>query len=109
MRKLLLACALLLVTASPALAQGTTSRVAGTVTDDSGAIIPGATVTLTNEQTGVSFETVSNATGAYTFEAVQVGVYTISVQLQGFKKFVSSGNRVNIGETATINGPSLPP
>ena len=93
-----------LLTAGFALAQGTTSRVSGIVTDDSGAIIPGATVTLTNEQTGVSFETVTTASGAYAFEAVQVGVYTISIQLQGFKKFVSSGNRVSIGEAATING-----
>ena len=104
MRRLLLACTFVLVTAGLALAQGTTSRVTGIVTDETGAIIPGATVTLTNEQTGVSFETVSNASGAYVFEAVQVGAYTISIQLQGFKKFVSSGNRVMIGETATING-----
>ena len=104
MRRLLLACTFVLVTAGLALAQGTTSRVTGIVTDDSGAIIPGATVTLTNEQTGVSFETVTTASGAYAFEAVQVGVYTISIQLQGFKKFVSSGNRVSIGDAATING-----
>lgn len=86
-----------------ALAQGTTSRVAGTVTDTTGARVPGATVTLTNDATGVSFTTVTNDTGSYVFEAVQVGKYTIAIELQGFKKFVSAGNQVNIGEPATIN------
>jgi Carboxypeptidase regulatory-like domain/TonB-dependent Receptor Plug Domain len=89
--------------AAPASAQGTTSRVTGTVTDSTGAIIPGATVSLTNDQTGINFETTSSGTGTYTFEAVQVGSYTLSVQLQGFKKFVSSGNQVNIGTPTTIN------
>ena len=89
--------------AAPASAQGTTSRVTGTITDTTGAIIPGATVTLTNAQTGISFETVSTASGTYQFEAVQVGTYTLTVQLQGFRKFVSTDNRVNIGEPAVIN------
>jgi hypothetical protein len=89
--------------ATAALAQGTTSRVSGTVTDSSGARIPGATVTLTNDATGVSFNAVSNDTGSYTFESVQVGRYTLAVELQGFKKFVSAANNVSIGEPATIN------
>jgi hypothetical protein len=84
-------------------AQGTTSRVAGTVTDTSGAFVPGATVTLTNDATGVSFTTVTNASGAYAFEAVQVGRYTVAIELQGFKRFVSSDNAVTIGEPTTIN------
>jgi hypothetical protein len=90
-------------TAAPASGQGTTSRVTGTVTDQTGAIIPGATVTLANDDTGVSFETVTGSSGTYLFEAVQIGSYTVTVQLQGFKKFVSAANRVNIGEPATIN------
>jgi hypothetical protein len=93
----------LTIWAAPASAQGTTSRVTGTVTDSSGAVIPGATVTLTNAQTGISFETVSTAAGTYQFEAVQIGTYTLTVQLQGFRKFVSTDNRVNIGEAAIIN------
>lgn len=88
---------------APAAAQGTTSRVVGLVKDTSGGIIPGATVTLTNEGTGASFVTVTTAAGTYTFEAVQVGVYTVTVELQGFKKFVSSGHRVVIGEPTTVN------
>jgi hypothetical protein len=89
--------------AASAHAQGTTSRVVGTVIDTSGGRIPGATVTLTNEATGVSFTSVTTDAGAYGFEAVQVGRYTLAVELQGFKKFVSTGNQVNIGDPATIN------
>jgi hypothetical protein len=73
---------------APVSAQGTTSRVSGTVTDTTGAVLPGATVTLTNDDTGVSFETVTGPSGQYLFEAVQVGRYTVTVQLSGFKKFV---------------------
>lgn len=93
---------------SGAAAQGTTSRVAGHVTDSSGATIPGATVTLTNEGTGVTFASVTTDTGNYVFDAVQVGKYTVAVELQGFKRFVSTGNTVNIGEPATINAVLTP-
>jgi hypothetical protein len=89
--------------AGTAYAQGTTSRLVGTVSDTTGAVIPGATVTLTNEGTGVSFTTATTAAGTYTFEALQVGSYTVTVELSGFKKFVSTGNRVTIGQPATVN------
>src|SRR5947199_5079944 len=88
---------------SRAAAQGTTSRVLGVVTDQTGAIVPGATVTLSNEATGVSYNTTTTGAGTYAFEAIQVGTYSLTVELQGFKKFVSTGNAVNISEPTTIN------
>src|SRR5262249_22164633 len=94
---------LLLAVAVRAQAQGTTSRVLGVVTDQSGGVIPGATVTLTNESNGVSFTTYATAADTYTFEAIQVGTYSLTVELQGFKKFISRGNVVNISEPATMN------
>lgn len=103
MRRLAMAFAVVLIASSVALAQGTTSRVVGTVTDRSGSVVPGATVTLTNEATGVAFMAVTNETGNYAFEAVQVGTYAVAVELQGFKRFSSTGNAVRIGEAATIN------
>ncbi len=101
-----LACCLL--AAAPAAAQGTTSRVVGMVADSSGGRIPGASVTLTNDNTGVSFASVTGESGTYAFDAVQVGTYTLAVELPGFKKFVSSGNSVNIGEPTTINATLTP-
>src|SRR5687768_8233598 len=88
---------------SSAAAQGTTSRVAGTITDRDGGRLPGATVTLRNEATGVTFDTVTNENGTYSFDSVQVGRYTLTVELQGFKRFTSADNQVRIGEPATIN------
>ena len=88
---------------SPGAAQGTTSRVAGTVTDTEGGRLPGVTVTLRNDDTGVTFTAVTNESGTYAFESVQVGRYTVTCELQGFKRFVSADNQVRIGEPATIN------
>jgi hypothetical protein len=86
-----------------AFAQGTTSRVVGTVQDPGGAVVPDATVTLTNEATKVSFETTTTSAGAYVFESVQVGTYTITVEKTGFKRFLSAGNELNIGQPMTVN------
>ncbi len=84
-------------------AQGTTSRVTGTVTDQSGAAVPGATVTLTNTATTVEFTTTTSGSGVYGFDAVQVSTYTITVQKDGFKKFVSSSNAVSLGQPTTVD------
>ncbi len=90
-------------TAFNASAQGTTSRITGTVTDNSGSAVSGATVTLKNEGTNASITVESSDSGAYTFDLIQVGTYTVSVEKQGFKKFVSTGNLVNINQSATVN------
>ncbi|MGH9331709.1 MAG: carboxypeptidase regulatory-like domain-containing protein [Vicinamibacterales bacterium] len=89
--------------APAARAQGTTSRVVGTVTDATSGVLPGATVTLTNEATNVAFATVTTSAGTYVFEAVQTGRYTIAAELSGFKKFVSTNNPVVVGTPTTIN------
>ncbi|MPY90113.1 MAG: TonB-dependent receptor plug domain-containing protein [Luteitalea sp.] len=96
-------CAVLLGPAVRAWAQGTTSRVSGSVSDSSGGSIPGATVTLTNESTAVAFTTVTSNTGVYVFEAVGVGTYTVKVELDGFKTFVATENVVSLGQTTTVN------
>lgn len=83
--------------------QGTTSRVTGTVQDANSAAIAGATVTLTNEATAVSFTAQTSDSGTYSFDLVQVGKYTVSIEKQGFKKFVSQGNPVNVNQPATVN------
>ncbi len=83
--------------------QGTTSRVTGTVQDANGASVPGAMVTLTNEATGVSFTTETSDSGAYAFDLVQVGSYSITIEKQGFKKFISKATPVNVNQPATVN------
>lgn len=86
-----------------AFAQGTTSRVTGTVVDPSGAVVPGATATLTNESTKVSFTTETTSTGTYVFDSVQVGLYSVKIEKQGFKTFVSTSNQVNVNQPATVD------
>lgn len=83
--------------------QGTTSRATGTVTDSSGSAIPGAKVTVTNEATNQSFTVTTSDTGTYVFESVQVGLYTVTVEAQGFKKVASKNNQLSIGQPMTVN------
>jgi hypothetical protein len=86
-----------------AFAQGTTSRVTGVVLDPNGAVVVNAKVTLTNEGTQLAFTSETSSTGTYTFDSVQIGSYTLIVEKDGFKKFIASGNAVNIGQPTTLN------
>ena len=93
----------LLLLAGQAYGQGTTSRVTGTVVDTTGAAVPGATVNLTNEATNISFTTQTSGSGAYAFDLIPAGVYSVSVEKSGFKKFVATGTVVQINQPATVN------
>ena len=78
----------------PASAQDYRARVQGVVTDESQAALPGVTVTLLNEATGVSVFKVTDAQGHYLFDFVEPGTYTVSAELTGFKKAERKGIRV---------------
>jgi len=95
--------ALLLSICSFAFGQGTTSRVTGTVRDTNGAAVAGALVTLTNEGTGISFTTETSDSGTYAFDLVQVGKYSVTIEKQGFKKYLSQGNSINVNLPTTIS------
>ena len=83
--------------------QGTASRVIGTVTDPTGSVVPGAQVTITNEDTSVAFHTTTSGSGTYAFDAIQVGTYRVDVTAAGFRKFTSPGNHVIVSEPTTVN------
>ncbi len=86
----------------PAVAQTTGSAtLRGTVKDPQGAIIRGATVTLTNERTSEERHTTSSEDGTYTFPAVTPGTYTVKTEAQGFKTKTQTGLAV---ETSTTRG-----
>ncbi|HKX26541.1 MAG TPA: TonB-dependent receptor [Blastocatellia bacterium] len=80
-----------------------TSRVTGVVQDSAGAIIPGSVVTLTNEGTNLSFTTTTTTAGIYVFDGMQLGSYQVTVEKEGFKKFVSRENRLIVGQPLTVN------
>ncbi|HZY63070.1 MAG TPA: TonB-dependent receptor [Edaphobacter sp.] len=81
----------------------TTSRIAGVVTDSSGAVVPGAAVTAIQESTHVTYNTKTGSKGEYVFDSLQVGKYTIRVTSPSFKTFVSTGNVLSIGLPTTVN------
>jgi len=73
---------------APALfAQRTQGSISGTVFDASGAVVPGAKVTVTEEATSAARTVTSAAEGRYTFDLLAVGSYTLSAEMQGFAKF----------------------
>ncbi len=84
-------------------AQVSTSRIEGVVTDPTGGTIPAATVTATNEATGVVYKSVTTSAGAYTFPALIAGSYTITVEASGFKRWVSTKNFLNVGAPLVVD------
>jgi hypothetical protein len=89
--------------ASATRAQQNTADILGTVTDSSGAVLPGAAVTLTNTGTGIVQTTQTTGSGDYIFNLVQVGTYNIKVQTKGFKTFVAPDFAVSGGDRARID------
>lgn len=73
-------------------------RIKGTVKDSTGAVVPKASVTATNEATGVKFTTTASAAGEYIFPQLPVGTYDISATAPGFKTFTATGIILNIDQ-----------
>jgi hypothetical protein len=90
--------AFLLLFAASGPAQVTTATFYGTVTDPSGANIPGATVTLTHQQTGATIAKVTGDEGDCQFDFLRVGTYTIQIEAPGFKRFLSSAIELAAGQ-----------
>jgi hypothetical protein len=87
----------------PALGQTVEGVVTGTVSDQSGAIVPNASVTLTNTGTGVTQVLTSNIDGIYRFSLVPPGTYSLSVTAGGFEKYVFQGIVVEASKTVPVN------
>jgi hypothetical protein len=94
--------ALTLATAA-AFAQTSTSQLSGTVTDPSGGTVPGASVTLTNEATGVSLRQTTTDAGLFAFPSIPAGVYTVKVEAKGFRAFEQRANTVQVGTPQVVN------
>jgi hypothetical protein len=99
----ILAVLALLVGAIPALAQVQTGEITGRVTDDTGAVLPGATVTLTSPVLIQPQSATSSETGSFRFTLIPIGTYSVKFELPGFKTVVREGIVVNIGFTAQVN------
>ncbi|MBF8301093.1 MAG: hypothetical protein HW394_1463, partial [Acidobacteria bacterium] len=93
---------ILLLTAGAAWAQAT-AQLSGTVRDDSGGVLPGVTVTVTQTDTGLVRTTATDGTGGYLLTNLPIGPYRLEVALQGFRTYVQTGIVLQVGGTPTIN------
>jgi hypothetical protein len=89
--------------ASTASAQVLYGSVVGSVKDAQGGAVPGASVTITNKDTGLTLDTTSNAEGNYSFTNVLPGPYDVKVSLQGFREFVRSNVPVTISNISRVD------
>ena len=86
----------------PARAQYTTGSLAGTAADSTGAIIPAATVTVQNEDTGLTKTVTTQADGTFLFPALPVGRYKLTVEKTGFETYVQTGITIAVNQAATV-------
>lgn len=89
--------------AVPAPSQTSRGSVGGTVTDASSAVIPDATVELTNQKSGVMRSTTTNAVGIYRFEAVDPGLFNLKIDKAGFNAYSKLGINVEGNRTTTVD------
>jgi Carboxypeptidase regulatory-like domain/TonB dependent receptor-like, beta-barrel len=87
----------------PVFGQGAVAEVNGSVADQSGALLPGATITITEEATGLVRTVVSNEIGRFVLPAVTPGRYAIKAELAGFQTQTRTGIAVLVGQAITIN------
>ena len=103
-KRLMLFTLLCLLLSSPlAIGQGTSGTISGTVIDPQGAVVPGATVTIKNLDTGLQRQVASNADGYYRAVGLPPGPYEVRAERQGFSPEVRSGLTLTVAEEAVVN------
>jgi hypothetical protein len=104
MERLVIAFALLfLILPAPAFSQSTSATVSGTVEDATGAVLPGVSVTATNNDTGVVATVITNESGAYNFASLLPGAYQLSAELPGFQTRTYTDVKLGNAERVRLN------
>jgi hypothetical protein len=98
-----LATLALILAASSLQAQVDTGTILGTVRDSTGAIVPGAKVTISNEGTSFTQSTTTSSSGNYVFTPLRIGAYTVEVQQPGFKTQRKTGQQLNIQQQLVVD------
>src|SRR5437763_624418 len=80
-----------------------TAEISGTVKDQSGAVLPGVEVTLTQTETSTMRSAVTNETGSYVLSNLPIGPYRLEAGLPGFRTFVQTGIVLQVGSSPSIN------
>jgi hypothetical protein len=102
-RNFLLVLLALFAISTTAFAQRDLGTITGTITDQQGAAVPNAKITIMNDATGVAYETVSNDTGNYTRPTLTPGTYSVTAVAAGFQKTQQGNVLVNPGEAIAVN------
>ncbi len=102
-KKSILGMVVILLLAATAGAQSTTGTITGTVSDITGAVLPGVDVTVTNEGTNLTRNLVTNESGLYTAPQLPIGLYRVEAQLPGFQTAIQSGIQLRVDERARID------
>lgn len=92
-----------LLAATLAYSQSDRGTITGTVSDPGGALIPNAQVVIENQGTGIKLELTTTATGAFAAPYLNAGLYDVSVDVTGFRKFLQKGVRVQVAQTAALD------
>jgi len=92
-----------LTCAASAYAQQATSEIRGRLVDAQGGALPGVSITVRNQDSGMFRETVSNADGTYFVSGIVPGLYEITAELQAFRKYSRKDVRLEVGKTTTID------
>jgi outer membrane receptor protein involved in Fe transport len=104
--KVLLIAVVVLATAYPTsrmFGQAVFGSIVGSVTDSSGAIVPGAKITITDVNKGVNFESTANDSGNYEQQHLIVGTYRVRVEAQGFQAYLQENVQVNVDASTQVN------
>src|SRR5258706_213996 len=96
-------CVVALLCLSSALGQAVTGAITGVVTDPSGAVVVGASVTAENTATAVKTPTQTNGSGVYTIRFLPIGTYTVTIEAKGFNTQKVNAFTLEIDQTAKIN------
>jgi Carboxypeptidase regulatory-like domain len=102
MRRIACVLPLFLLFASTAVAQQGTADLRGKVVDQQGAVLPGVTVVVRHQESGLFRETATGTDGTFLMSAMSPGIYSVSAELQGFKKVEQRDIRLAVGATAQV-------
>lgn len=100
-----IAIGLFLSVSPTAFAQSIFAHLSGTVSDSSGAVVPGAKITVTNAATGIAQQLTTNKEGYFSIAQLSVGTYDVSVQAKGFEKWVGTGIVLNASDVKDLSIP----
>ncbi len=94
-----------MIVLSPPVVEGQTasSEITGQVTDSSGGVLPGVTVTVIHLETGTTRQAITDQRGSYVFQALNIGQYAVAAELEGFKAVRRQGVTLAVGQRATLD------